>query len=197
MNPRTRRSAILAGALAAALAIAVLYGMNADFVQPGGVLEKPESLAGLTMTEDPYPLPDAEFFDAGGAPVTLADFAGKFLVLNMWATWCAPCVAELPALARAQAALPEDVLILPVDTERLEPERVSAFLAENGAGSLPVYIDRNFALIRGFDAFAVGLPYTIFIDESGTEIATASGPQEWDDPAAIAYIRQLALGPRQ
>ena len=213
MNPRNRLTVLLAGTLAAAaLIVAVLYGkwgadvheapeIAAVSVEPsapgaaGNADGLPESLPGVEMTEGTPPSPDAVFFDATGANATLADFGGQFVVLNLWATWCAPCVAELPALARAQDALRDDgVLILPVDMEKKSAEEISAFLSDNGAGSLPTYIDRDYALMQAFEAFTVGLPYTIFIDAEGRQIATASGPQEWDDPEAVAYIRQMALG---
>lgn len=211
MNPRNRLALLLSGTLAAAAVIvAVLYGnWDADVHEgpetaadstaastseatpaPEGL---PESLAGVVMTDETPAAPDAAFYDAEGAEATLADFRGQFVVLNLWATWCAPCVAELPALARAQEALSEDgVLILPVDMEKKGAEEISAFLSDKGAGSLPTYIDRDYAVMQAFEAFAYGLPYTIFIDASGRQVASASGPQEWDDPQAIAYIRQMA-----
>ena len=209
MNPRNRLAVILSGTLAAAaLIVAVLYG-NLDgavhevtesvtesgakamaLAGEGQSIDEmtattnglPESLQGVEMTDPISAVPDAVFFDAEDADATLADFQGQFVVLNLWATWCAPCVAELPALARAQAALGNDALIIPVDMEKKGVEEISAFLADNGAGSLPTYIDRDYALMQAFEAFTVGLPYTIFIDAAGQQIATASGPQEWDDP---------------
>ncbi|MGY9105324.1 MAG: TlpA family protein disulfide reductase, partial [Alphaproteobacteria bacterium] len=170
-------------------------GAGVSAAEPGGAANGlPHSLPGVEMT-DPVPAaPEAVFFDAEGADTTLADFQGQFVVLNLWATWCAPCVAELPALARAQAALGDDALILPVDMEKKSVEEISAFLADNGAGTLPTYLDTDYALMQAFEAFTVGLPYTIFINASGQQVATASGPQEWDDPEAVEYIRQMALG---
>ena len=217
MNPRNRLAVILSGTLAtAALIVAVLYGnldgavheapesvAKAMALADGGqstdemgatANRLPESLQGVEMTDPISAVPDAVFFDAEDADATLADFQGQFVVLNLWATWCAPCVAELPALARAQVALGDDALILPVDMEKKGVEEISAFLADNGAGSLPTYIDRDYALMQAFEAFTVGLPYTIFIDATGQQIATASGPQEWDDPEAVEYIREMAMG---
>jgi len=212
MNPRNRLAVILSGTLAAAaLIIAVLYGnwdgavhegpeSGAELIaesgaEAGGTANGlPHSLPGVEMNEPIPAAPEAVFFDSEGANATLADFHGQFVVLNLWATWCAPCVAELPALARAQAALGDDALILPVDMEKKSVEEISAFLADNGAGSLPTYLDTDYALMQAFEAFTVGLPYTIFINADGQQVATASGPQEWDDPEAVEYIRQMALG---
>ena len=214
MNPRNRLAVILSGTLAAAaLTIAVLYGnwdanvhegpesvgqsvAESSVAGEGAVAANglPHSLTGVERTEPIPAAPEAVFFDMDGAAATLADFQGQFVVLNLWATWCAPCVAELPALARAQDMLGDDALILPVDMEKKSVEEISAFLADNGAGSLPTYIDSDYALMQAFEAFTVGLPYTIFIDADGQQIATASGPQEWDDPEAVEYIRQMAMG---
>ncbi len=208
MNPRNRLAVILSGSLAAAaLILAVLYGnwggvvhesaesVGESVAEAGGTANGlPHSLPGVEMTEPIPAAPEAVFYDGEGADTTLADFEGQFVVLNLWATWCAPCVAELPALARAQAALGDDALILPVDMEKKSVEEISAFLADNGAGSLPTFMDTDYALMQAFEAFTVGLPYTIFINAEGQQIATASGPQEWDDPEAIEYIRQMALG---
>ncbi|MEY4878979.1 MAG: hypothetical protein RJB62_448 [Pseudomonadota bacterium] len=195
--------AIALGTAAATVAVlAVLYGNRPAPVHDEGVandaapaaLTLPASLPGVVPSDGMPMAPEAGFFDGAGAPINLADFRGRFVVLNLWATWCAPCVAELPALARAQEALGDDVLILPVDMEDKSAEEITAFLAQNGAEMLPVYIDREFAVMRAFEAFSVGLPYTIFIDAEGRQVATASGPQEWDDADAIAYIRQMSGG---
>ena len=220
MNPRTRNALAGIGVLAAAaLVVAVLYGnpaapvheraemgdAEAAFAEAGiGEVAAappelpapgaPDSLAGVVLTEGNPPAPQSVFFDAEGAEKTLADFQGQFVVLNLWATWCAPCVAELPALARAQEALGQDVLILPVDMEQKEAAEITAFLEEKGAGSLPTYIDRDYGLMRAFEAFSVGLPYTIFIDAEGNQVASASGPQHWGDPEAVEFIRQMAGG---
>lgn len=214
MNPRYRLAVILSGTLAAAaLILVVLYGKTdapvhegpesvaesvGESAMPGegglGANGLPHSLPGVELTEAVPAAPGAVFYDAAGDLATLADFQGQFVVLNLWATWCAPCVAELPALARAQDMLGDDALILPVDMEKKGAEEISAFLAGNGAGALPTFIDRDYALMQAFEAFTVGLPYTIFIDADGQQVATASGPQEWDDPEAVEYIREMALG---
>nr|TFG51460.1 MAG: TlpA family protein disulfide reductase [Hyphomicrobiales bacterium] len=220
MNPRNRLAVILSGTLAAAAVIvAILYGNWDGAVHEGpesvpesvadslaeaaaepavgagaGAEGLPNSLPGVILTEGTPEVPQPVFYDADGAETTLADFEGQFVVLNLWATWCAPCIAELPALARAQTALGDDVLILPVDMEKKSAEEITAFLADKGAGSLPTYIDRDYGLMQGFEAFTVGLPYTIFIDAQGRQVASASGEQVWDDPEAVEYIRQMALG---
>jgi thiol-disulfide isomerase/thioredoxin len=129
--------------------------------------------------------------DANGNRVRLADFRGRFVVLNLWATWCAPCITELPALARAQAALARDkVQVIAVDLENQAAVKVAEFLKAHGAGTLPVHIDKDLALMRAFRAYA--LPLTILYDKNGREFGRAEGPQKWDDPEAIGYLRDMA-----
>lgn len=190
MNTRPPLVLIAASLVAVTIAAAVLYGNSAGNVQ----LVPPPQLDKFKLTADRPSVPDVMFEDAKGASVSLASFKGRVVLLNLWATWCAPCVAELPDLARAQAALPSDkLLVLPIDMEKLEVAKIEAFLKEHEAGSLPVHADRTLAIMRGFEAFA--LPFTVLIDAEGREIGRASGPQDWDHPDVVAYLRGLAESP--
>jgi thiol-disulfide isomerase/thioredoxin len=129
--------------------------------------------------------------DAGGNRVQLSDFRGRFVVLNLWATWCAPCVTELPALARTKAALANDnVVVIAVDLEKQDPARVAEFLKTHGADALAVHVDQELALMRTFRAYS--LPLTILFDKNGREFGRAAAPQPWDHPDAIAYLREMA-----
>jgi thiol-disulfide isomerase/thioredoxin len=188
MDPRKRLALIVAGGLAAlTLGLAVLYGTNAPAVHdtPPALLDK------FVLTEGRAAVPDLEFVDRAGETKSLADFRGQVLLVNLWATWCTPCVAELPDLAEAQEALEGDaVAIIPIDMERLEADKIAQFLREKNAGSLPVYIDRTYAVMQGFEANA--LPLTVLIDKEGREIGRAAGAQAWNHPDVIAYLRFLA-----
>lgn len=133
----------------------------------------------------------ASWQDANGNRVGLSNFRGRFVVLNLWATWCGPCVTELPALARAQQALANDgVVVIAVDLENNDAAKVSEFLRSHGADALGVHIDKDLALMRTFNAYA--LPLTILYDKNGREFGRASGPQPWDHPDAIAYLKEMA-----
>jgi thiol-disulfide isomerase/thioredoxin len=129
--------------------------------------------------------------DASGARLTLAAFKGKYVLLNLWATWCGPCVRELPALAKLKAALPAGrFAVIAVDVGRGTAADARSFLDAHDARALGTYVDSDLALIHAFNAY--GLPLTVLIDPKGREIGRALGPAAWDAPTAIAYFRSLA-----
>jgi thiol-disulfide isomerase/thioredoxin len=130
-----------------------------------------------------------------GKKVTLADFAGRYVLVNLWATWCGPCINELPELAKLQESLPRDRFsVVPVDVlEKLDAPRLKEFLDMHSAGGLPVYIDADRQTQQGF--VANELPLTVLIDSSGREVARAIGGQHWADPAAIAWMKNLVSPP--
>ncbi len=146
-----------------------------------------EAMPGFEETTPPVPVPDVRFADAGGRPLTLADFRGRVVLLNFWATWCAPCVREMPSLDRLQARLggPEfEVVALSLD--RGGAALVTPFFERLGITHLRQYLDTS---SRSSTAFGVrGLPTTVLIDRDGRELGRVSGPAEWDSEAAIAFI---------
>jgi thiol-disulfide isomerase/thioredoxin len=145
----------------------------------------------LKSAENKPEAPAVSFADKDGKDVGLDQFKGRVVVLNLWATWCGPCVTELPALAKLKAALPEDrFAVVAVDMEKNDAAKVSDFLAMHDASGLTVFVDRQLMLMRSFTAYA--LPLTVIIDPTGHEIARAVGPEAWDDPKAVGYIKSLA-----
>lgn len=193
MKPRTRLFATLAAGLVMVALAVVLYGIIGRNVhataRPPAVLDK------LKLTEGRPEAPDIGFVDAMGKPFKLADFHGRYVLVNLWATWCAPCINELPELARLQKELPQDrITVVPVDVlERLDAEKLGEFLMIHQADGLPVYIDRDRATQRGF--IANELPLTVLIDAQGREVARAAGGQKWDDPASAAYLKAISAPP--
>lgn len=185
------------GALLAALALTgVLYGITANSVHAPDASGPPQALAPFALAGKPAPAPMVAFTDGGGSLRPLAGFKGHYVLLNLWATWCAPCVKELPALARLKAAMPKDgLLVVAVDVGRGTPADARSFLDAHDAKSLDAYIDSNIALLRAFSAF--GLPLTVLIDPKGREIGRAVGPAKWDNPDAIAWFRALTAGKPQ
>lgn len=125
--------------------------------------------------------------------VNLSQFKGKYVLLNLWAPWCGPCVKELPALAALQKSLPaEHFMVIPVDVGREGQADAQSFLAGHGAGMLQTYVDSNAALLRAFGGY--GLPMTALIDPEGNEVARAEGAPAWEKPESVAYMRKLVGG---
>lgn len=194
METRPRALGIVAAlAIAAGLAAVAIYGVGnrggapSPESSPSGL---PSSMTKLQATPGNPQVPDASFVDADGRQIRLADFRGRFVLLNMWAKWCPPCINELPALARAQKKLPADrIVVVAVDLENNEPADVLEFLRAHGAQDLNAYVDRDLALMKSFHAY--GLPLTVVIDPDGREVARAFGPEDWDGSDALAYLRKL------
>ncbi|MFM8801449.1 MAG: TlpA family protein disulfide reductase [Tagaea sp.] len=139
----------------------------------------------------PAPAPIVSFRDAAGKDLTLADFAGRALVLNFWATWCAPCVEEMPALDRLHAALAAEAIeVAAISVDRGGLRQVAPFFETHGLKNLPVYLDPSGASMR---AFAVrGLPTTIVIDRQGRDAGRLEGAAHWDSEDAKRLLRALA-----
>jgi thiol-disulfide isomerase/thioredoxin len=182
-----RRHLILALAIVAALSAVALYVMRATPVHEQAL--PPAALAKLVPDAKPQTIPAAAFFDAKGEKFSLATFHGHTILLNLWATWCAPCVRELPALAQLQRAVP-GLTVIAVSEGRENAAETLAFLKAHQADSLPVYLDGDHAFLAAMGAF--GLPVSALIAPDGKERARAIGPAEWADPQAIAWLRAFA-----
>ena len=136
-------------------------------------------------------LPAITFTDADGKATTPADFAGQGLVINLWATWCPPCVAEMPALDRAAAALAADrILVLPLSSDRGGLNTVQGFYERTGLRHLRIWLDPRGAAARTLGAR--GLPTSIIVDRAGREKARLEGDAAWDAPEFLSAIRRLA-----
>lgn len=122
------------------------------------------------------------------------DFRGRAILLNIWATWCVPCRAEMPALDRLQAALGSDGFeVMALSIDRGGPPNVEAFYRQIGLRSLNIYVDPTGAASRALGA--VGIPTTLLVDRDGREVAPMIGPAEWDSPQLVTAIRRyLGLG---
>ncbi len=173
-----------------ALALTLASLLSACGQQPGDASRaNTGALAKLKTNETPKAVLSVSFVDAKGKTHTIAEFRRRYVLLNLWATWCSPCVRELPALSDLQAKLgKEDLLVIPVSIGRDTAAATGAFLKEHKA-ELPVYIDSKSAFLRAFGAF--GLPLTVLIDPQGREIARASGAVRWDAPDSVAYFKSL------
>lgn len=145
------------------------------------------AMAALLIRPIPLDLPDFSFTDAEGIAKSLADFRGKIVLLNIWATWCVPCREEMPALDALQTKLAgKDFEVVAVNIDKGGPEKAASFLKETGATHLALYTDPSGKLFVALKA--VGMPTTLLIDRDGKEIARLVGPADWASPEAIAVI---------
>jgi len=146
-------------------------------------------LRGYLPKQSPTPLTNLAFSDADGNPVSLADFRGTGVVMNFWATWCAPCVEEMPALDRLDAELKKvGSRVIALNEDRKPYEAAPAFYDANGLTSLDIYADvqMGFAREAGISAY----PTTLLINRKGEEIAAVLGSAAWDDPDIVSFVKQ-------
>lgn len=142
----------------------------------------------FSFTTPPRPAPETPFLAGNGTAVTLQDFKGRVLLVNFWATWCAPCVKELPSLDELQLKLGgEGLLVMAINQDR-GGERVAApFLKKLDVNRLGLFLDPKMKLGRSFGVRA--LPWTILIDREGRVVGQLAGYAEWDSEEAVALIR--------
>lgn len=197
---------IAGAALAGSAAIYATHGQSdnqrAAAAEPAVTLPKgPGSnplsqghMAAFVWKKEPEALPEVKFTDGSGAPKTLADWQGKVVLLNLWATWCAPCRKEMPALERLQKELGSDrfeVVALSIDRGGVEASK--KFLDQINVQALGVYVDQT---ARSSSALkAIGMPTTLLIDRSGRELGRLVGPAEWDSEDAKKLIAAVLKAP--
>jgi thiol-disulfide isomerase/thioredoxin len=145
----------------------------------------------LALHEVPVTLPEAVLLDAKDGEHALADYHGKWVVLNFWATWCAPCRHEMPSLDRLQVAMPE-IVVLPVATGRNAVTGIERFFDEAGVKALPILRDPKSDLARAMGV--LGLPVTVILNPEGQEVGRLIGDAEWDSDSAKAILAALVAG---
>ena len=133
-------------------------------------------------------LPEVGLIDRADAAAGLGDYKGQWVVLNFWATWCAPCRTEMPSLDRLQAALP-DVAVVTVAVGPNPVPAITRFMEEAGVTRLAVLRDPQSALARQMGV--LGLPVTVVVNPEGMEVARLLGGAEWDELGALAVLAAL------
>jgi thiol-disulfide isomerase/thioredoxin len=144
----------------------------------------------LKLVNPPVRPAPITFLAADGTPHALTEFLGHGMVINFWATWCAPCVSEMPALSALSRALaPQDIAVLPLSSDRGGAKVVRAFFDAHDITGLPILLDPKGAAA---DAWNVdGIPTTLIIDRNGMERARLEGAADWSTPEAAALVRRL------
>jgi thiol-disulfide isomerase/thioredoxin len=175
----------------------VAAGAPASVDRPGGFLwgvaAAHETGNAVAPSEAPRLASDLAVTTLAGEVVPLADFRGRVVLLNLWATWCAPCIREMPSLDRLQAQLGDDVTVLAVSQDRDGGEAVAKFLAKVPLAALTPYLDRHNSLAQELEVR--GLPATFIIDREGRIRARLDEAAEWDSPDMVALLRELAAAP--
>lgn len=149
-------------------------------------------VAAMMAAEEPRPLPALAFNGPDGKPRTIADFSGKTLLVNLWATWCVPCREEMPALNALQKELGSDrfeVVAINIDTGT--DEKPKTFLDETGVHDLGYYRDSSMGVFNALkkEGLAFGLPVTLLMDDKGCLVSAMNGPAVWDSEDAKNLIK--------
>jgi thiol-disulfide isomerase/thioredoxin len=152
---------------------------------------KTGTLAKLDVPAAPRPAPDTVFTTLDGKPTTLADFKGRVVVMNLWATWCAPCKAEMPTLAKLQATYAtQPVTVLPISVDRDgDLNLVNEEMAANPP--LKTWRDPGYKVSFALSPRAQGYPTTVIYDRQGRERARMAGPADWSSPEAKGIVEKL------
>ena len=193
MHQITRRSLLAAGGTLLAVAVAGKFlwptEHAADEQPQAPAAPTPQPLATL-RAQPPAALPALHFSTPDGIVRSLADYAGQGVVLNFWATWCVPCVSEMPALdALSRALSGQRIIVLPVSLDRGGAGAVTQFYAGHRIRSLPVLLDAHAETMAALRLD--GIPTTLVIDRTGREVSRVQGPVSWDEADAPRLLGQL------
>ncbi len=191
------------GALAV---LAAVYGIVSSMRNPadaacGPALAKARAIAPLARGEvaavqvasEARSLPQLTFSDSNGAPKSLADWHGRTVLLNLWATWCVPCRREMPALQALEEKLGgKNFEVVAVNIDTRDPQKPKAWLHDVGVDHLAYYADPSAKVFQELKLIgkAFGMPTTLLIDPNGCEIATLAGPAEWGSDDALKLVEQ-------
>lgn len=173
---------------------ALVAGANPGFAEGADILAlRDGDMKKLVVHEPPIATSDAPFLlEDDGGQGSLADYRGKYVLVNFWATWCAPCRKEMPQLNALQKEFGgENFEVLTIATGRNSPEGITRFFTEAGVDSLPRHQDPKQALASQMGVF--GLPITVIMDPEGREIARLRGDADWSSDSAKSIIKALVL----
>jgi len=200
-----------AAAIGVLVVLAGVYGIARLRSNPGDAACRPAvdiarrivplvhgEVAALAVARTPFRVPDLRFVDAQGAAKTLADWRGRTVLLNLWATWCVPCRQEMPALDALQAKLGgPDFQVVAVNIDTRDPQKPLAFLKEVGVTHLTYYADQSARVFEDLKEAgkAFGMPTTVIVDKNGCEIGDMAGPAEWSSEDGIKLVSAAIAAP--
>src|SRR5579864_2748530 len=142
------------------------------------------TLAKFQLSKPAKPLPDLTFLDAGDRPLKLGDYRGKTVLLNFWATWCGPCVKEMPSLDRLQGEIGKDGFVfLPLSLDGPSRPKVRPFYEDRKLANLGVYFDKGRKAMQALDVSI--LPTSILVDTQGREVGRLEGEADWAKPEVV------------
>jgi thiol-disulfide isomerase/thioredoxin len=203
-QPNRHRLLIAATTAASAVVLLFVVGIYGSRVSPETAVRQLEPATGSTgsasanpldisVFDQPRALPEVRFQDDQGRDLTLGDFRGRVVVLNVWATWCVPCRKEMPTLDRLQARLGgKNFLVVALSLDRKGVEAVRGFYQEVGVENLAIYVDPSGRGSRGLGL--PGVPTTLLIDQEGREVARKMGEAEWDGPEMVSLVERTMHG---
>lgn len=210
-SSKKRLALIVAGGIAGlAVGLAGVYGVSTLTRNAGGnsaclpAVELAKKIApfargevaAVNVAKSPLKVPDLTFEDASGKKLSLADFRGRTVLLNLWATWCVPCRKEMPTLDALQGELgAEDFQVVAVNIDTRDPDKPKRFLKDIGVRKLAYFADPSAKVFQDLKAIgrAFGMPTTMLLDHQGCEIGTIAGPANWASNDALKLIK-AALG---
>jgi len=177
-----------------AAALMFLLAAPAPAATDAGDADIPDraKLGEFVPSSQPFAAPTISLTDSDGHTLELSELRGKLVLVNLWATWCEPCLREMPSLERLQSRLGERIAVLAVSEDRGGNKAVEPFIAKLGLKSVKIYIDPKSEVGHAFGAR--GLPTSFLIDREGKVLGRVEGAAEWDSPKILGVLEPLLSG---
>jgi thiol-disulfide isomerase/thioredoxin len=177
--------------IAAVLLPLVLAGAGTAAEDGAVSVERPR-LGEFIPNSPPIPAPTISVVDLAGNTVSLSEFAGRFVLINFWATWCEPCLREMPSLERMQSRLGDQITVVAISEDRGGSKTVEPFINKLGLKSFKTYLDPKSDAGRAFKV--AGLPTSFLIDREGRVLGRIEGAAEWDSPKLLGVLKSFLGG---
>lgn len=187
-----RLPVLILTALAALVIISaaiLLRRVDRPALEPNQTAADQRPLGRFVPAPSPKPAPQISFTTLSGKTVNLSEFSGRLVLLNLWATWCAPCRHEMPSLQRLQARFGGKLAVVPVSEDFAGQNVVAPFIGKLGLAGLKIYLDPKSAVSHAFKID--GLPTTFVIDPAGRVLGRVEGEAAWDSPEMLAVLEPL------